>query len=97
MKVIGIIWSERAIESLKDIFQFYKSKSLQGAINVRKDILKTIKNIVFADQYQVDDINLKYRRIIVRDFKILYLAKKDRIEIIDIVNVKRSPSFIENL
>ena len=97
MKAIKVIQSNRAIESLKDIYNFYKTKSLQGAINVRTDIITKTKDIVFVNQYQVDDINPKYRRIIVRDFKILYLAKKDKIEIIEIVNARRSPTFIKKL
>lgn len=45
MKTLQIIWSDKAIESLKDIYLYYKPKSLQGAKNVRKDIVNTAKKI----------------------------------------------------
>lgn len=63
-----IIWSSQAKQDLKDIYEYWKKKSVQGAKNVRSDILKTPKTIYFAKQYQVDDINPKYRRIVVRTF-----------------------------
>lgn len=94
---LQIIWTEKAIKSLKDIYLYYKPKSLQGAKNVRNDIVNTAKNILFATQYQVDEINPKYRRMIVRDYKILYLVKHNRIEIMDIVSAKRSPIHIKKL
>jgi len=96
MKKLQIIWSEQAIESLKEIYLYYKPKSLQGAKNVRKDILQKVREIIFEKQYQVDEINPKYRRMIVRDYKILYISKDNRIEIIDIVNARRSPLYIKN-
>jgi len=69
---INIVWTLQAKESLKEIYDYYKKKSLQGAKNVKNDILKSPKTIHYSKQYQVDDINAKYRRIVVRDFKVLY-------------------------
>lgn len=96
-KKLKIIWSQQAILSLKEIYLYFKPKSLQGAKNVKKDILQTVKEIKFEKQYQIDEINPKYRRMIVRDYKILYLPKNKRIEIIDIVSTKRSNDYIEKL
>ncbi|WP_192346294.1 type II toxin-antitoxin system RelE/ParE family toxin [Algoriphagus sp. Y33] len=94
MPALRIIWSKQAKESLKGIFDYYKDKSLQGAKNVRADLLQTPKKIIFAKQYQKDDINPKYYRIIVREYKILYLEEGNRILIIDIFSTRQSPDIL---
>lgn len=66
-----IVWTLQAKESLKSIYDYYREKSPQGAGNVKNDLLQSPKTILYARQYQVDEINPKYRRIIVRDFKVL--------------------------
>jgi len=72
-----ITWTSLAKQDLKNIYDYWKTKSVQGAKNVRSDILKSPKTVHFANQYQVDDINPKYRRIIVRsNYKILYPGKR---------------------
>ena len=56
------------------------------------DLLQSPKTIYFAKQYQVDDINLKYRRIIVRgDYKVLYKEEAGIIKVVDVISVKQSP------
>ena len=96
MSKLEIIWSEQARDSVKSIFNYYKSKSVQGAKNVKKDLLSSPKAIIFSKQYQIDDINPNYRRIIVRDYKVLYVEKQNIIRIIDIVSTKQSPEILKN-
>lgn len=78
-KKLTIIWSDLAKESLKSIYTFYKRKSLPGAKNVKNDILNAPKNIFYSKQYQQDDTNPKYRRIVVRRYKVLYREEKGKI------------------
>jgi len=91
MEELKIIWSKQARSSVKSIYNYYKKKSLQGANNVKTDLLQSPKSIRFAKQYQVDEINSNYRRIVVRDYKILYNEKNNVIRIIDVVGTKQSP------
>lgn len=65
MGKLKIIWTAQAKEDLKNIYKYWKNKSLQGAKNVRSGILKSPKTILYSEQYQIDDINPKYRRIVV--------------------------------
>ncbi len=95
MSQLKIIWSTPAKKSLRDIFDYYKTKSVQGAKNVRTDLVQAPKTIRFAEQYQQDDINPKYRRIVVRDFKVLYLEKDEAIHIIDIISGRQSPETLK--
>ena len=46
-----IIWTDQAKEDLKSIYEYWKKKTLQGAKNVRADILKSTKTIHYAKQY----------------------------------------------
>jgi plasmid stabilization system protein ParE len=96
MAELKIIWSKQAQEAVKIIYDYYKEKSLNGAKNVKKDILQSPKNIRYAKQYQVDDINPKYRRIVVRDYKVLYNEKNNVIEIMDEICTLQSPQILKN-
>lgn len=92
-----IIWTNQAKTEIKKIYDYYKEKSLQGAKNVRADLLQSPKTIYFSKQYQVDDINPKYRRIIVRgDYKVLYKEEARAIKVVDVVSVKQSPEILKN-
>ena len=72
MSKFEILWSDQAQESLRKIFEFYKERSVQGARNVKNDLLSAPRKLQYSRQYQIDDVYPKYRRIIVRDYKILY-------------------------
>ncbi len=89
---LRIIWTRQAREALKTIFNYYKEKSLQGAINVKYDILTITGSIRFAKQYQIDDINPKYRRVVVRHYKILYTETGNTVRILDIISTLQDPA-----
>lgn len=91
-----IIWTDQAKAALKHIYDYYKNKSIQGAKNIKSDLLKSPKTILFAKQYQLDDINIKYRRIIVRDYKVLYKEENGVIQIVDIISSRQSPEEPKN-
>lgn len=92
---LKIVWTDQAKSAVKSIF-FYKDKSPQGAVKVRDELLESPKRIVFAAQYQVDDVNPRYRRIVVRDFKVLYRVNNSTIQVMDVVSTKRSPKTLRN-
>jgi plasmid stabilization system protein ParE len=91
MEEIKIIWTKQARTSLKNIYDYYKEKSLQGAKSVKSDLLQSPKTIRFYKQYQLDEVNPNYRRIVVRDYKVLYKEKGNTIQIMDIFCTKQSP------
>jgi addiction module RelE/StbE family toxin len=92
-----IIWTNQAKAEVRKIYDYYKEKSPQGAKNVRTDLLQSPKTIYFSKQYQVDDINPMYRRIIVRgDYKVLYKEETGVIKVVDVVSVKQSPEILKN-
>lgn len=80
---LEIIWDIQAKEELKNIVKYYRENSTgKIAQNIKKAILQATREIKFAEQYQIDDFNPAYRRIIVKNYKILYRQHKDNIVII---------------
>ncbi len=96
MAGLKVIWTSQAKSALKSIFDYYKDKSLQGAENVKQELLNSPKTILFTKQYQVDNINPKYRRIVVRDYKVLYKEVKGTIMVMDIVSTLQSPEILKD-
>jgi len=96
MDKLKITWTEQAKEDLKQIYKYWKKKTLQGANNVRSDILNSPKTILFSEQYQIDEVNQKYRRIVVRDnYKVLYKVARKTIYVLGIVGTGQSPETLE--
>lgn len=92
MAPLKIIWANTAKDQLKAIFEYYKVKSLQGAQNVKSDILGASRELHYVEQYQRDEIEPEYRRIIVRDYKLLYKEEKEgTVFIARIYSTKQKP------
>lgn len=81
-KTYKIIWTDEAKKDLKDIFDFIKIQSVQSAKNVISDIRNAPKAIRFSTQYEEEYYNDKYRRIIIRNYKILYRISESKNELI---------------
>ena len=77
-----IIWTDEAKADLKDIYTFIKKKSPQGAKNVISDIRNAPKSVYFSHQNENEWYNIKYRRIVVRNYKILYRINEHKKELI---------------
>lgn len=92
MNKTNIVWTNEAKNELKTIQSYYKEKSTQGAKNILNDILKAIKEIRFFEQYQVDEINSDFRRIIVRHYKIIYTIETQTIIIVSIFDTRQNPN-----
>ena len=92
-----VVWSDEARGDLKNIYDFYKPKSLQGAKNVVLDIRKATKTIHFPEQTQVEPYNKKYRRIVVRHFKILYSVdeKLNALFVYGVVDTNQDPIILD--
>lgn len=43
MVKLEIIWTNQAKDSLQKIYDYYKEKSLQGARNVKSDLLQNLR------------------------------------------------------
>jgi plasmid stabilization system protein ParE len=93
MSKLQVVWSIQAKTQLKAIYQYlkYEKKTPQGAASVRNDILQASREITFEKQYQADEIQPEYRRIIVRHYELLYKEKEGRILILNIFDTRMDP------
>lgn len=86
------IWTNTAKAQLKAIYEIYKVKSLQGATTLKDEILHATRELHFAGQYQKDEIEPEFRRIIVRHYKILYIEENGIVFIARIFDTRQNPN-----
>ena len=86
------VWTNTAKEQLKAIYENYKIKSLQGAKTIKDEMLQATKELHFAEQYQRDEIEPEFRRIIVRDYKLLYIEENGIVFIARIFDTRQEPN-----
>ena len=91
METLKIIWTNKAKLQLKELYKFYKKKSPQSAKNIKNDILKATKELVFSKQHQADEIEPSFRRIIVSHYKIIYKVDATTIAILRIFDTRQNP------
>lgn len=85
------VWTIKAKAQLKAIYENYKLKSLQTAKAVKDEILQATRDLHFAEQYQKDELEPDFRRIIVRHYKILYLEEDGIVFIARIFDTRQHP------
>tara|TARA_R110002050_G_scaffold221792_2_gene357681 strand:+ start:51819 stop:52115 length:297 start_codon:yes stop_codon:yes gene_type:complete len=95
-KIERVDWTDTGKSALKSVYGFHSEYSETSAEIIVNEIVDGADSIVFAKQYQVDEINPKYRRIIVRDYKVLYNEKNNIIEIMDVICTLQSPEKLKN-
>ncbi|MFP9112316.1 type II toxin-antitoxin system RelE/ParE family toxin [Flavobacterium sp. RHBU_3] len=82
-----VIWSDEAKADLRSIYNSLLFKnSKETTQKIREEIISAPEAIVFPEQYQFDEIHYRYRRIIVRNYKILYRVEDKTIRITSIVD-----------
>jgi plasmid stabilization system protein ParE len=98
---IQVIWSKSAMADLKHIFEHIKekTKSVELANNTKVDILNASKQLVFTEQYQVEEIlGEPYRRILVRHYKLVYKPHgKSQIRILKIFDTFKNPDKLKEI
>src|SRR5690606_15216766 len=82
-----------AENDIKDIFKIIQFNSPQGAINVIQDSVLSLEKLVFSEQYQIEEFKPDCRRIIVRNYKILYKinSSKKPINIVRVFDSRQNP------
>lgn len=96
VKSIKVEWTETAKIALKAVYNYHLEYSESSAEKLVNEIIDTADSIVFSKQYQVDEINPNYRRIVVRAYKVLYNEKDNVIRIMDVVSTKQSPEELKS-
>lgn len=89
-KITKVVWTRQARESLNAILDYRYKKIPSARKIVRKDIIDASKQLVFAKQYQIDEVFPAYRRIVIRDYKILYKQVKGMAYMLNVVCTRAS-------
>jgi len=94
-----IIWTETAQEDLDLIYRFLLNYSKNAAEDIVRKILNEPKILKKGFEYigAVDDINPKYRRLIVGNYKILYSVQDSNIYINAIFDCRQNPEKLKDL
>ncbi|WP_422355710.1 type II toxin-antitoxin system RelE/ParE family toxin [Roseivirga pacifica] len=91
-EVLSIVWSKEAFESLKKIHDYYFKLNPAATERIRKDIIAAVSSLRYTKQYQLDEFNSNYRRIIVRYYKVFYTISAREAMILEIFDTRQSPS-----
>ena len=83
-----VVWTRQARKSLKSVLEYRYAEIPSAKKIVRKEIIKASKEIKFPEQFQKDIIFPEYRRIIVRDYKLIYSFDKTIVYILNVVCTK---------
>ncbi len=86
-------WSQPSIEDLKDIFDFYKEKSVTAAIHMVEGIEIAGNTLTPEFLYQREpNLNIQHRRILYKHYKIIYEVEENTIEILRVFDSRKDPN-----
>ena len=88
---LQVRWSDKSREDITHIYAFYAEKSKAAADRILLEIVQMAEGIRFAEQYQQDEYNAAYRRMIVRHYKILYRVEADTVFIAHVFDTRQNP------
>ena len=97
-----IIWSDFAINNLKEIFDYYKTNvSLKIAHAIRKQILEATKQLQRfpesgSPEFYLEELQLNHRYLVINNYKIIYRISENKILINDVFDVRQSPNKMIN-
>ena len=92
-QTITIDWTSNAKSDVRRIyFQLLEKNSIKTSKKIRDEIISAPKKITFPEQFQVDEYIPECRRIVIRNYKVLYSAEGAIITILSVFNSHRHPS-----
>ena len=94
-----IKWSNEAKSDVKNIYDFVKLISVEAAKNLVTDIRNAPKSVVFENQYSADEYASQCRKIVVKNYKILYVADVQNkiINVITVFDTRQNPDKLSEI
>jgi addiction module RelE/StbE family toxin len=90
--MFSVIWTSKSFEDISNIHNYLSNKiSIETANKIIDEIYQAPNSITFVEQFQIDEYRKDCRRIIVRNYKILYHIKDSEIFIIRVFNTYQNP------
>ncbi len=91
--MFSVIWTSKSFEDISNIHHYLSNKiSLETANKIIDEIYQAPNSITFVEQFQIDEYRKDCRRIIVRNYKILYYIKDSEIFVIRVFNTLQDPT-----
>ena len=88
-----ITWTSKSFEDISQIYNYISTRiSVETAHKIIDEIYQTPSVIKYIDQFQTDEYRKDCRRIIVRNYKILYTVIDSEIFIIRVFNTVQNPT-----
>lgn len=93
-----IIWTDVAIENLKDIFDYYSNKANNKvAHNIRKQILNATKQLLNNPESGQLEFNLQklkqnHRYLVSGNYKIIYRINQNQVIVNDVFDTRQDPN-----
>lgn len=97
---MNLIWTEFAIENLKDIFDYYsKNASRKVAHKIRKQILDSTKRLnsnpeLGQLEFHLEKLKENHRYLLSGNYKIIYKINNSNIIVTDVLDVRQNPEKI---
>jgi len=90
MNKISVFWTQEAENDLDLIYDYYFEKSPIVALRLINEIIASTESLVFSNQYQIEDYKSDCRRIVIKNYKVLYTIEIDSIYIVRVFDSRRS-------
>ena len=91
--MFSVIWTSKSFEDISNIHHYLSNKiSSETANKIIDEIYQAPNSITFVEQFQIDEYRKDCRRIIVRNYKILYYIIDSEIFVIRVFNTLQDPS-----
>ncbi|MDO5510849.1 MAG: type II toxin-antitoxin system RelE/ParE family toxin [Weeksellaceae bacterium] len=97
-----IVWTEFAIENLKQIFDYYSAKANKKvAHKIRKQILESSKQLTANPESGPVELSLErlkknHRYLVSGNYKLIYKVDETQIIINDVFDVRQNPEKIND-
>lgn len=95
--MMKIIWTDFAVENLKNIFDYYSKKAnAKVAHKIRKTIIHSVKILITNPklgqiEIYLEKLNQNHRYILAGNYKVIYRIEDDTIIINDVFDVRQNP------
>lgn len=99
MKRRKVYWSEPAKNRIKEIYDYYKVRSLKAALRIRKKLLTRPRSLSRMPELGPGEPKLihkgNYRYLVEMNWKIIYRVTDDKILILDVFDCRQDPEKLE--
>lgn len=92
-----IIWTDFAIENLKDIFDFYlENANKKVAHKIRKRILNSTNQLKINPELgpieiYLESLNKNHRYLVIDNYKVIYRVFENQVIINDVFDTRQNP------